>query len=145
MGVEFKDKGISEVVSSMLMLLIVVAIGVFVVVNLAYTYSLNQQVTSQKIVEEEVASRQDLTILLVSGRVDGTVYVVVASGNWPVEVHAVYVNNTLVREYNPPLEIGSLEVVELTLTTQYSLRRGGVIVVRIAYGGGIVEGYGEVA
>ena len=130
----------------MLLLLIVVTLGVLLTINLAYIYSLNQQKTMESMIRRELESRQDLSILLVSGRSqDGTVSVVLASGNWPVKVLAIYVNGSLAINYEPPLELDALDVQTVTFESPTTLSPNTIVRVRVVYEGGTVESFGYVA
>lgn len=130
----------------MLLLLIVVTLGVLLTINLAYIYSLNQQKTMESVIKRELASRQDLSILLVSGRSqDGTVSVVLASGSWPVKILAIYVNDSLARNYEPPLELDAFSVQTVTFESPITLSPNTIVRVKIIHEGGTIEGFGYVA
>ena len=133
--------GVSEIVAAMMLLLITVTIGTalyFYLYSRAIAY---QQSVSQELVAEELRSKQQLTILLVKGDSgSNTITVIVAAGPAPVEINAIYVNNTLAVEYNPPRIINASTVEELPPiplpNTLGRLSQGTVVNVKIVYAGG---------
>jgi len=129
-------RAISEIVASMLLLLIVVAIGTTLYLYLYSKAMGYQQTLAQELLEEEILSKQQLSVLLVVGYSDTRqVRVVVATGPVPVEVNAVYINNTLATQYSS-LKLDSYAVEELQIPSPISLESGDIIYVRIIYGRG---------
>ena len=140
-----KRKAISEIVASMLLLLIIVSIGTALYLYLYYRTTFHQQRTEQQILEEEIKAKEQVAILLAVGssKTD-RVKVVLAIGPNPARIYAVYVNNTLAVNYNPPQNYKPLEVVELEVPSPITLQPNSIILVRVVYGGGYVETWGEV-
>jgi len=137
--------GVSEVVASMLLLLIVVSVGTALYLYLYYKSTFYQQRISQELLAEEMRSKQQLTILLVHGDSNtGNISVVVATGSFPVEVNAIYVNDTLA--YETTLNLDRYAVEEIFITSPIKLNSGDVVYVKIVYAGGhfYVEASGEV-
>ena len=140
--------GVSEIVASMLLLLIIVSIGTALYLYLYYRTTFHQQRTEQQILEEEIKSKEQVTILLTVGYSDtGKVKVILAIGPNPTKIYAVYINSTLAKNYNPPRNCKPLEIVELEVPvpSPVTLQPNSIILVRVVYGGGYVEAWGEVA
>jgi len=138
--------GVSEVVSSMIILLIVVIVGVMLYLNLYYTATLNQQILSKELIEEEIKAQEHLSLLLVTGSsTSNNITIILASGTNPVNIVSIYVNDTLAISYNPPLTLGSLEVYELTVESPIELTTNSIIRVKVIFKGGTVESWGEVS
>ena len=138
--------GVSEIVASMLLLLIIVSIGTALYLYLYYRTTFHQQRTEQLILEEEIKAKEQVAILLAVGYSEtNTVKVILAIGPNPTRIYAVYVNNTLAVNYNPPQNYKPLEIVELEVQSPITLQPNSVILVRIIYGGGYAEVWGEVA
>jgi len=138
---------ISEIVASMLLLLIVVSIGTALYLYLYYRSTFYQQRISQELLAEEIRSKQQLTILLVHGYSNtgnGSISIVVATGSFPVEVNAIYVNDTLA--YETTLNLDKYAVEEISITSPITLNSGDIVYVKIVYAGGYfyVEASGEV-
>ncbi|RLG70656.1 MAG: hypothetical protein DRO23_13040 [Thermoprotei archaeon] len=139
-------KAVSEIVASMLLLLIIVSIGTALYLYLYYRTTFHQQRTEQQILEEEIKAKEQVAILLAVGYSEtNTVKVILAIGPNPTRIYAVYVNNTLAVNYNPPQNYKPLEIVELEVQSPITLQPNSVILVRIVYGGGYAEAWGEVA
>ncbi len=137
--------GVSEIVASMLLLLIILAIGSFLYLYLYQRAFYQQQVVSQEITEEEFKVQQQLTILFAVGSsLDNKVTIIFATGPVGVKVYSIYVNNTLVEgfsssTYNPT------GVYNITVTSPITLVSDSHIIVRIVFEGGIADAWGEVA
>ncbi|RLG72333.1 MAG: hypothetical protein DRO23_10620 [Thermoprotei archaeon] len=136
---------ISEVVASMLLLLIVVSIGTALYLYLYYKSTFYQQRISQELLAEEIRLKQQLAILLVHGYSSTrSISIVVATGSFPVEVNAIYVNDTLA--YETTLNLDKYAVEEISITSPITLNSGDIVYVKIVYAGGYfyVEASGEV-
>ena len=138
-------KAVSEIVASMLLLLIIVSIGTALYLYLYYRTTFHQQRTEQQILEEEIKAKEQVAILLVVGYSEAkTVKVILAIGPNPTGIRAIYVNNTLAVNYNPPQNYKPLEIVELEISSPITLQPNSIVLVRVVYGGGYVEALGEV-
>jgi len=138
-------KAVSEIVASMLLLLIIVSIGTALYLYLYYRTTFHQQRTEQQILEEEIKAKEQVAILLVVGYSEtNTVKVILAIGPNPTGIRAIYVNNTLAVNYNPPQNYKPLEIVELEISSPITLQPNSIVLVRVVYGGGYVEALGEV-
>ncbi len=87
-------RGVSELVSAALLVIIVVTVGTMVVARLIETASTGVQVASQESLRQLISARQALVV--VGGLLDtaaGTVRVYIGSGDFPVTLQAVYVND----------------------------------------------------
>ncbi|OYT50862.1 MAG: hypothetical protein B6U76_11995 [Desulfurococcales archaeon ex4484_217_2] len=141
-----KRKAISEIVASMLLLLIIVSIGTALYLYLYYRTTFHRQRTEQQILEEEIKAKEQVAILLAVGSSKtNRVKVVLAIGPNPVRIYAVYVNDTLAVNYSPPQNHKPLEIVELEISSPITLQPNSIVLVRVVYGGGYVEALGEVA
>jgi len=140
--------GVSEIVAAMMLLLITVAIGTALYLYLYSRAIAYQQSVSQELVAEELRSKQQLTILLVKGDSgSNTITIVVATGVAPVEVNAIYVNDTLAKKYEPPLRLNASIIDEISIQnpSALSLSPNSIVKVKIIYAGGYAyaEAYGK--
>lgn len=136
---------VSEIVASMLLLLIVVSIGTTLYLYLYYRSTFYQQRILQELLNEEMLSKQQLTILLVRGNSSvSSISIVLATGSFPVEINAIYVNGTLA--YETTLNLGGYVVEEILIESPIILNPGDIIYVKIVYAGGrfYAEASGEV-
>ncbi len=137
--------GVSDIVAAMLLLLIVVAVGTSLYLYLYSRAIAYQQSVSQEIIAEEIRSKQQLAILLVHGNSTiQEITVIVASGGAPVEINAIYVNETLASTNT--ITVNSESVMEIKVTSPITIASGNVVKVKIVYAGGYanVEASGEV-
>ena len=129
--------GISPIVSTVLLILIIVSIGAVLVTSAYRMYSTfrSQVIEERSRIEREL--RQSLGVLLI--RADSSidkVTIVVVAADYPVKIYAIYINNTLVSEPNielPPFEVSELEVNYLGLNS------GDLLNIKIVYEGGRIE------
>lgn len=136
---------VSEIVASMLLLLIVVSIGTTLYLYLYYRSTFYQQRILQELLNEEMLSKQQLTVLLVRGNSSvSSISIVLATGSFPVEINAIYVNGTLA--YETTLNLGGYVVEEILIESPIILNPGDIIYVKIVYAGGrfYAEASGEV-
>ena len=139
--------GVSEIVAAMMLLLITVAIGTALYLYLYSRAIAYQQSVSQELVAEELRSKQQLIVLLAYGNsTTNTVTLYLATGNAPVEVNGIYVNNTLAQEYNPPIHLNASAISKITINSPIPLASGNIIYIKIIYAGGYsyAEASGEV-
>jgi len=137
--------GISEVVAAILLLLIVVAVGTALYLYLYSRAIAYQQSVTQELIVEEIRSKQQLAILLVHGiSISQEIAVIVASGETPVEINAIYVNETLASATTTTVNPES--VVEIRVQSPIVIASGNIVKVKIVYAGGYVsvEASGEV-
>jgi len=137
---------VSEITSSMLVILIVISIGIGLVLAIFSNITSFATVLERSRLEYEIESKTDLAIALVTGYTNGTISIVLCCGEYPVDVVAVYVNNTLAANYEPALKLKPYTTVILSITSPVKLQKGDVIYVRVIYGewGEKVERAGQV-
>ncbi|HDI46655.1 MAG TPA: hypothetical protein ENF82_02490 [Candidatus Methanomethylia archaeon] len=135
-------KGISPVVSSLLVAGIVIAAGsILYTWWYLYTSKWTADLTSM-VTEEGVASSQHLVVLCANKTGTNTLKILVAAGMTQVQVESIYINDTLVQSFTPST-IPPLKAVELYVTSSTSL--GNVAVIRIVYEGGVIVGKFSIA
>ena len=137
--------GVSDIVAAMLLLLIVVAVGTSLYLYLYSRAIAYQQSVSQELIAEEIRSKQQLAILLVHGdSASQEVTVIVASGEAPVEINAIYVNETLAS--TETITVNPESIVEIRVQSPIVVSSGSIVKVKIIYAGGYlnVEASGEV-
>ena len=141
------SNGISEVVSAMIMLLIVVIFGVALYLNLTYTTALNQQIIERQLLEEEIRTREVISVLLVLGYSNETVNIVVAVGSYPTSILSIYVNGTLAQlPEDMPETLEPFRVYEIRgIIVDIPMEANDTIYVRVVYGGGYVDVWGKVS
>lgn len=137
-------RGVSEVVSAILLLTITVAVGSILYVQIYLAATQHQMQLIQEIVKADAAVKQQLRIMLVVGDfITNKVKIVITTGSYPVQLFSIYVDNTLAasyRDYYAPAL--TLDVIEVE--SPIALTKGSKILVRIVHGGGVEEAYGEV-
>ncbi len=139
-------KGISPVVSSLLVAGIVIAAG-----SLLYTWwwfytSKWTSDLSSMVTEEAVASSQHLIALCAKKVNDNTIKVLVATGLTEVKVESIYADNTLA-SYEPNA-LQPLKVTEITVRITSSsdfFKDKTFTVIRIVYEGGVFLGNFSIA
>ncbi|MEM4576168.1 MAG: archaellin/type IV pilin N-terminal domain-containing protein [Candidatus Nezhaarchaeales archaeon] len=137
-------RGVSEVVSAILLLTITVAVGSILYVQIYLAATQHQTRLIQETVRADIAVKQQLRIMLVVGdSINNKVRIIVATGSYPVQLFSIYVDNALAVSYRdyyvPALTLDVIEVESPILLT-----KGSKILVRIVHGGGVEEAYGEV-
>ena len=141
-------RGISEYVSAALLAIIVLGIGALVVSRIIEDTQLAAQRGEENVIETKLRSMQDLTVALAYIDTSSVLHVVVVSAEAPVNIEAIYVNNTL---WNDQCSIGLVNGTLLssppnTVLPYYAaaiincyLPAGTTIAsVKIVYGGGEV-------
>ena len=137
-------RGVSEIVSAILLLVIVVAVGSTLYVQFYLTATQHQLQVMQETVKADIASKQQLEILLAVGNgTTGEVTIIVATGSYPVQLYTIYINNTLAESYSN-YWLSALTVEPINVSSPITLTSGAKIHVKVVYGGGIDEAWGEV-
>ena len=136
-------RGVSEIVSAILLLVIVVAVGSTLYVQFYLNATQHQLQVMQETIRADIAAKQQLEILLAVGySKNNTVTIIVATGSYPVEIYSIYINNTLA-QYNSTW-LPALTIKEINVTSPITLTSGAKILVKIIHGGGTDEAWGEV-
>jgi len=138
------SKGVSEVISAMLILFIVVAIGVSLYLYLYSQTMMYQQIVSKRLLEEELSVQEQLSILLVVGYSNGTIHVVYFTGPSQVRLYSIYVNDTLAVSYNPPRLLSPFTTYDQTIYSPIPLSSNSIIQIKIVHGGGEASALGQV-
>jgi len=137
-------RGVSEIVSAILLLVIVVAVGSTLYVQFYLTATQHQLQVMQETVKADIASKQQLEILLAVGNgTTGEVTIIVATGSYPVQLYTIYINNTLAESYSN-YWLSALTVEPINVSSPITLTSGAKIHVKVVYGGGSDEAWGEV-
>jgi len=139
-----RRRGVSEIVSAILLLVIAVAVGSTLYVQFYLAATQHQLQVMQEAVKADIAAKQQLEVLLAVGN-SGTGYVtiIVATGSYPIQVYSIYINNTLAHSYKD-YWLPALTLKEISVASPIRLASGDKILVRIVHGGGIDEAWGEV-
>lgn len=137
-------RGVSEIVSAMLLLVIAVAVGSVLYVQIYLTAMQHQMQMLQRAVRADLTVKQQLEVLLVVGDSSSNkVKVVVATSSYPVQLFSIYVNGTLAASYRDRY-IPALTLEVIDVESPITLVSGSQVLVRIVHGGGTCEAYGEV-
>lgn len=133
--------GISELVASLMTLLITISLGslILYVIN---DYINSVQVTLRYRLEElRMLSLRSLDLIMAVGNeTTNEVTIVVASGRVEVRILAVYINEVLIR--NSTYFIRPLEIVVVRARSPVALRSGEPFIVKVVHEGGKEVGYG---
>ena len=142
------SKGISEIVAALLILLIIISVGVSVYLYMMSRVLTYQQTLSQRLISEEIKTREYLTILYVLGYSSNrTITIILVTGNWPVNLVSIYVNNTLAYDFISSGSSRTLppqNVTILHIPSPITLNSNSIIEVKVIYEGGEEKVYGEV-
>lgn len=137
-----KGVGVSELVASLMTLLITISLG-SLVLYLINEYINNAQVMLKSRLEElKIASLKSLDVVIATGNESSNeVLLVVASGKLEVKILAIYVNEVLVE--GSTYTIKPLEITVLQVKSPVTLRHGESFVVKVVYEGGeeVIHGF----
>lgn len=141
-------KGISEYVSALLLMLIVLGAGTIIYVTFNSVLASEKQGLDKSLIESQIAMGQNLVVSAAYINYTGNLVVIVVSDHFPVRLWNVYLNDTLytnsctivvdsspspVYQYVlPPYSVGVLKCPVGSSDSVYF---------RITYDGGVVEGY----
>lgn len=141
-------KGVSEYVSALLLMLIVLGGGVIIYLTFTSSLTSERQGLERSFIETRIAVSQNLVVSAAYINYTGDLVVIIVSDHFPVRLWNVYVNDTLYtssctisvesssssvyRYVLPPYSIGVLKC---------PVSGSGSVYFRITYDGGVVEGY----
>mgnify|MGYP001626339688 FL=1 len=132
------ELGISEYISAMILVIIVLGALTLIYAHFNAVMSLSEDIFSKSLTEYSVNLRSLLVITATYVSNESVLHVIVATGEYPVEVYGVYVNDVLL-EGCPGSESKTLrpyDVVEIVCGLSSSSE---VTRVKISYSGGLVE------
>ena len=123
-----ESRGVSEVVASLLLLGIVIALNVLILTYSFGTFQLTQASMSRRLFEEAQSLREYFVIVDVWSR-DGELSVAVYNcGNTEVTIAGLYVNETLVSSDTVELLIGEVKWVNAS----FELEEGAVYRIKVS-------------
>ena len=123
-----ESRGVSEVVASLLLLGIVIALNVLILTYSFGTFQLTQASMSRRLFEETQSLREYFVIVDVWSR-DGELSVAVYNcGNTEVTIAGLYVNETLVSSDTVELLIGEVKWVNAS----FELEEGAVYRIKVS-------------
>jgi len=136
-------RGVSELVSAALLSLIVLIVGGYIVVNIIEIFEEQKSSIEKRFLDEAMRARSIIGI--VASYYDDNsqnVVVVVASGDYPVKIYSVYLNNSIASNCTIKLTNGEESQLEDFSLKPYSLATiackapPGLYTVKISYEGG---------
>ncbi len=136
-----RRRGISEIVSAIMLILIVVAVGSLIFYNIASRASSQGKSLSREAqtLEERLLDEESITIVYAYYNVSGEELIIyVATGDYPVTVSAVYVNDELVWSGDYTLPTGTITTLPL-IQKNLGLAPGTVFQVKVATSKGVVK------
>ena len=144
-------RGISELVSASLLALIVVIIGGIILAKMLGELNARINQISESLIEAEISLSQAVDIAIAYIDRDGNLQLVVATGDFPVKLHGLYVNSTPASSCTVSLTTGETGALEGFDIPAYSLARitcslgpGAVAAdVKLIYEGGEVHAYAQ--
>lgn len=137
-----KGIGVSELVASLMTLLITISLGSLVLYLINEYVNGVQVMLRSKLEELRVDSLKSLDIIIAIGNEStNKVSVIVASGKLEVRILAIYVNDVLVE--SSIYVIKPLEIAVLQVKSPITLRYGETFIVKIVHEGGeeVVHGF----
>ncbi|WFO75563.1 hypothetical protein J4526_01350 [Desulfurococcaceae archaeon MEX13E-LK6-19] len=150
-----KAKAISEIVSSLLLVIIVISTSTLVVLYVYRNIEAYRSRVQEEIITAETLLKQTINILYVLGNsTTNNVSIVFATGEYPVRIYGILINYTVAENYTVIkgdcwVEDGYLvcnanNMVEIMVRSPIELSPYTRINVIIAYGAGEAEAWGDV-
>ncbi|MEM0454160.1 MAG: hypothetical protein QXO98_05855 [Sulfolobales archaeon] len=133
--------GVSELVSSLIVLLITIALGSIVIISINnYSYDVATLFKSD-IERKATDSVRSLDLVMTSGsKSANTIKLVISNGIVRTRIIAVYVNDVPIQDLAVTLE--PLEIIVLEFRSPVELSEGNVFRVKVVYEGGEGTIYG---
>ncbi len=137
-------QGLSEIVSALMLILIVVAVGSLIFYNIASRASSQGKTLSReaRALEERLLEEESLAILYAHYNTSsGELYVYVATGDYPVTVSAIYVDEELVWQGSYTLPTNTIAVIPppQDRAIGLALTPGTVFQIKVATSKGVVK------
>ncbi len=150
-----KTRAISEIVSSLLLVIIVISTSTLVVLYVYRNIEAYRSRVQEEIVAAETTLKQTVNILYVVGNsTTNNVSIVFATGDYPVRIYGILINYTIAENYtvirgdcwreNGYLICNANNMVEIIVRSPIELHPHTRINVVIAYGAGEAEAWGDV-
>lgn len=130
--------GVSEYVSAVILVVIVLGALTLIYAHFNAVMSLSEALFSESLIRYSIDIRSLLVVTATHVSNDGILHLIVATGEYPVEIYGVYVDDVLL-EGCPPLEFKTLrpyDVVEISCRLPETPE---VVRVKISYNGGLIE------
>jgi len=134
--------GISEIVASLITLLITIAVGSYIVYMVGSYADIIQSTLRADVESEYLSSVKSLDLVFAVGKVSSNeVSLVIANGLLQSRILSIYINETLA--YNYSITINPLEVASLTIKSPINLSKGSIFIAKVIYDGGerVIYGY----
>jgi hypothetical protein len=139
-------RGISELVSAALLVIIVVTVGTLVVSRIIESASYGAQVSQMLGLKQVISARQALAVVYAAvNHTSSTLDIIVGTGDFPVNLQAVYANETLLTNCTASWDNSTAKLTGNNTVTlpPYTLARitctlpkPGVVQVKVYYEGG---------
>ncbi|ABM80013.1 hypothetical protein [Hyperthermus butylicus] len=95
-----KLRGVSEIVSAALLVIIVVSVGAFVVARILETIGYGIHAGERQVLKTMISTRQAVAPALAYIDANNTLHVVIVTGDYPVELTALYINGSIATNCN---------------------------------------------
>ncbi len=146
--------GISQIVTASLLILISLVVSVYLFTFFQSSLSSWNAILGVESKRAEAIRTEYLEILFtkinITNPEESKLIIVISVGTYGASIRSIYVNNTLVVDYAPPLRIlgPRIEVLNITLSSTVvnalSLSNGAHYLLKITYEGGDAWSYGIV-
>ena len=147
-------KAISQIVTASLLILISLVVGVYLLIFFQGSLSSWNNILSIESSRAIAIRTEYLEILFTkinaSNPEEPILIVVISTGTYGASLRSIYINNTLVKDYTPPLRISGpkIDVLNLTIPTtiaeKLSLSNNAHYILKLVYEGGESWSYGIV-
>lgn len=130
--------GVSEYISAIILVIIVLGALTIIYFHFNAVMSLSEALFSRSLTEYSVNLRSLLVVTATYVSNESILHIIVATGEYPVEVYGIYVNESLLEEC-PRNEFKTLrpyDLVEITCKLPVTTE---VARVKISYNGGLIE------
>lgn len=130
--------GVSEYISAVILVIIVLGALTLIYAHFNAVMSLSEALFSESLIKYSIDIRSLLVVTATHVSNDGVLHIIVATGEYPVEIYSVYVDDVLL-EGCPPPEFKTLrpyDVVEILCRLPETPE---VVRVKISYNGGLIE------
>ncbi len=137
-----KNHGVSELIASLMTLLITILLG-SVVLYVVNEYSNNYQMLLKSMLEDKYSSRIKSAdvVMAIGNETSNKVLLIIANGKAELKVTALYINNVLVE--NVSLTLKPLDITVVEVKSPIKLRSGDIFITKVIHEGGeeVIYGY----
>lgn len=137
-----KTHGVSELIASLMTLLITISLG-SIILYIINEYSSNYQTLLKSMLEGEYSNRVKSVdaIMAIGNETSNEVLLIIANGKVELRITALYINDILVE--NTSLTLKPLDITIVKVKSPIKLRSGDIFIAKVIHEGGeeVIYGY----